>query len=174
MDIKSELIELGYTPSEVEQITGEPIEDVAESAGAVVLPDNSTVYSELRAVADRRGISVESYAYRTVKRVLEKVAGGMGYSDACKSAGIHPSDVQDMAKSDPGLKDMLLGLRHRFEMQAMGAIQSQIREGDGKLALELLSRQTQDFQPAKNKIEIDQTINLRDNWINGDELDGEE
>lgn len=167
-DVNKELRELGYNDQEIAEMTGQKLADVSADSALkhCVVPDDSMLYSELAKVAERQGLDVESYAYRAVRRVLEKMAGGMNMEAACKSAGLKFSEVQQMAQSDEGLRDMLYAIRHEFEMKAQGAIMRQIEEkGDGRLALDLLARQTEDFQPPKNQIEVNKTIDIRDSMV---------
>lgn len=167
-DTIKELKELGYSDRDVADMTGVPLADVSADSALrnCVVPDDTMLYGQLEKAAERLGIDVGTYAYRAVRRVLEKMAGGMNIDVASRSAGLKPDEVKALAQSDEGLRDMMYAIRHEFEMKAQGAIMRQIEEkSDGRLALDVLSRQTEDFQPAKNQIEVNKTIDIRDSMV---------
>ena len=128
-----------------------------------VVPHDSLLYGELQNAADRLGVSVGSYAYRSVRRILEKVSGGMNLDEACIRAGIKPEEFKVMAESDAGLRDMLYGIRHKFDMKVMGSVMRDLEneKGNGKLALDILGRQSTSFAPPKQSVEVSKTIDIR-------------
>lgn len=154
---KQELLEAGYSAMEVAEIIGDDfVVDVP------VLNDD--VMAALSVAAERMGITKKTYAFRSLRRVFEKVERGMSFDAACASAGLSVSDVERIAVGDPALRDMFLGARHKMEIRMMDSVMRSADE-DGKLALEVLSRQTSDFKPAKQRVEVSKTVDVRGGWV---------
>lgn len=147
--------------SEIKKLDIATVSDLAVNVELI----DETLYSELELAASRLGMDVGTYTYRTIKRVFEKVALGMSLDVAATRAGIPLSDLNDMAMADAGLRDMYYALRHRFDMNVMGAVMGNIGDGDGRLALDVLSRQSGDFVSSAKKVEVSGVIDLRSGMV---------
>lgn len=160
-DTEKQLIEAGYTKQEVADIMGIGINEIDAGLAMDLGLTDPYLYGELVKFAERAGLDVESYAYRSVRRVLEKVSGGMNFAAACERAGLSLDFVMACVEKDEGLKDLFYASQHKFDMKAMGSMMQALERGDGKLALEVLGRQSKDFKPAKQVVEVSKTVDIR-------------
>lgn len=127
-------------------------------------PAAKAVFEAMRDEEAIEGLPLDKVGRRRLVMLMEKVAGGMRYETACDELGLGADFVDALCAEYPLLDLWRLECRHGYQMEAMGAVAASIDRGDGKLALDVLSRQTADFRPAKARVEVTGGSGFREAW----------
>ncbi len=110
------------------------------------------------------GLPIDEIGRRRLGMMMEKVAGGLNWEVAARESGLAIDFVRGLADKHVGLDAWLTECRHAFQMRAMGAVAKALDRGDGKLGLEVLSRQTDSFKPATKSVAISGGDAFRKAW----------
>lgn len=131
-----------------------------------VIPWDSPLYGELEAEAFKAGVKVETYAYRRIRRLMEKVAGGMSIEESCSRSNVRFEDFVTIVQSNPGLCDILESIQHDFDMKVLGSLSRSLgqEKGNARAAMDVLERQTRSFAPAKQSVSVER-INVGEGQI---------